>query len=166
MSKSESDTRGRRAVTAVLVVLLLVCLAGIGYFVYSDYMANQEDAGATVSSYKGKTRAEIQAELDREARESRMTISINAAPQLKNGKVRVNVINDKSNRFDQSFTLEQGGKTLYKSGIVKRGKTVEWVDASGAKPGTATIIVAARDRKTGKRHGSPQAVQVKIVKSK
>lgn len=165
MSKPESDSRRRRLVTAALVILLLLCLGGIGYFVYTDVMANQEDAGATISSFKGKSRAEIQAELDREARESRMTISVNAKPQLKDGRVRVNVVNDKSNKFDQSFTLEQDGKTLYESGIVKRGKTVEWVDASDAKTGTATITVTARDRKTGKKHGNPQAVQVEIVAS-
>ena len=165
MSKNEQNKGRKRAITVVLVLLILLCPGGAGYLVYTSFLAPQEDAGATVSKYDGMTREEIQAELDRQARESRMTISVNARPQLEDGRVRVNVINDKSNRFDQSFTLEQDGKTLYESGIVKRGKAVEWVDAEGAKAGEATVTVTARDRKTGKRHGNPQAVQVEIVKA-
>ena len=165
MSKDEQKKGRKRAITILLVLLILLCLGGAGYLVYTNFLAPREDAGATVSKYEGMSRAEIQAELDRQARESRMTISVNAKPQLKDGKVRVNVINDKSNKFDQSFVLEQGGKTLYESGIVKRGKKVEWVDAAGAKAGKATLTVTARNRKTGKKSGNPQSVQVEIVKA-
>lgn len=164
MSK-ETNTKRKPAMIVAIVLVVVLCLGGAGYLVYTNFFAPQEDGGATVTTYEGKTRKEIQEELDRQARESRMTISVSAQPQLKDGRVRVNVINDKDNKFDQSFTLEQDGKVLYESGIVKRGKTVEWVDAPDAKVGEATVTITARNKKTGKKSGNPQAVTVQIVEA-
>ena len=92
-----------------------------------------------------------------------MTISVNAQAQLKDGKVRVNVINDEDNRFYQSFKLEQDGKVLYKSKSIEQGKTVEWVDAPDAKPGEATITIQGHDPESGKSSGNPQSVKIQIV---
>ena len=98
---------------------------------------------------------EIQAELDRQVEASRMTISVAAKPQLRDGCVRVNVVNARNSRFGQLFTPEQDGKVLYESGVVDPGKTVEWVDAADAHAGEATITVSAADAKTGKPTGNP-----------
>ncbi len=165
MAKSAEKTNKKLGIGAkvTLAVVILVCLAGAGYLLYTNFLAPREDAGATISSYDGMSDEEIQAELNRQAEESRMTISVAAHPTLQDGRVRVNLVNDADNRFDQQFTLTQDGKTLYESGIVKTGKTVEWVDAKDAREGDATITVSAVDKDTGKPTGNPQSVSVQIT---
>lgn len=136
---------GRKTARVALTVLLALCLVGIGALAAWHFLAPKADAGATVTSYDGMTDEEIQAELDRQVEASRMTISVAAKLQLKDGRVRVNVVNAQDSRFGQLFTLEQDGKVLYKSGVVDPGKTVEWVDAKDAHTGEATITVSAAD---------------------
>lgn len=165
MAKSTEKKNKKLGIGAkvTLAIVILVCLAGAGYLLYTNFLAPREDAGATISSYDGMSDEEIQAELNRQAEESRMTISVAAHPTLQDGRVRVNLVNDADNRFDQQFTLTQDGKTLYESGIVKTGKTVEWVDAKDAREGDATITVSAVDKDTGKPTGNPQSVSVQIT---
>lgn len=154
----------RAALAAILLALALVALVSGGYMLWKSQQP-ASDPGATVRSYEGMTKEEIQADLDRKANESRMTISVAAVCKIDGEHVRVNVINDASNRFSQSFTLEQNGKTLYESGTIKPGETVEWCKAPGAEPGTATITVQAHDADDGKATGNPQAAQVTLVES-
>lgn len=154
---------GRKTARVALTVLLALCLVGIGALAAWHFLAPKADAGATVTSFDGMSDDEIRAELDRQVEASRMTISVAAKPQLKDGRVRVNVVNAQDSRFGQLFTLEQDGKALYKSGVVDPGKTVEWVDAEGARAGEATVTVSAADAETGKATGNPQSVTVEIV---
>lgn len=159
---SEKDHRSNRGLMILLAVLIILCLAGAAAIIYQDFFAPREDAGATVTSYEGMSDEEIQAELDRQTEESRMTISVAAHPQLKDGRVRVNLINDEDNRFDQQLTLAQDGKTLYESGIIKTGMSLEWIDAKDAHAGTATITITAIDKDSGNPTGNPQSVEVEI----
>lgn len=161
-SKNGSSTK-KKVAKAILAILIALLLLGAGAYAYKTFFEPKEDTGATVKSYEGMTDEEIQAELDRLAEESRMTISVNAKPKLEDGKVYANVVNDKESRYDQRFTLEQDGSVLYASGIVVAGKSVEWVEAEGAHPGDATITVAAVDKESGKTSGNAQAIQVQIV---
>lgn len=157
------ENSGRKTARVALTVLLALCLVGIGALAAWHFLAPKADAGATVTSFDGMSDDEIRAELDRQVEASRMTISVAAKPQLKDGRVRVNVVNAQDSRFGQLFTLEQDGKALYKSGVVDPGKTVEWVDAEGAHAGEATVTVSAADAETGKATGNPQSVTVEIV---
>ena len=164
MAKHAKEGGGSsRGLKAALAVLIVLCLAGAGVLVYRNLLAPREDAGATVTSYDGMTDEEIRAELDRRTEESRMTISVAARPELKDGRVRVNLVNDRDSRFDQRLVLEQDGKTLYESGVVKAGKALEWVDAEGAHAGTATVTVSAVDPDSGEAVGSPHSVEVEIT---
>lgn len=164
----EGARKGRKKRTALIAVLVAIALLAAGIGAWSVWKANSAkgDAGATVTSYEGMTKEEIQADLDRKANESRMTISVAAVCKIDGENVRVNVINDASNRFSQSFTLEQNGKTLYESGTIKPGETVEWCKAPGAEPGDAVITVQAHNADDGKATGNPQAAQVTLVESK
>ena len=149
----------------LLVLLLIAAIGAIAYLVTRPDTSNEVEGGASVTKYDGKSREEIQNAIDEATAASRMTISVNSQAQLKDGKVRVNVINDKDNKFYQSFTLTQGDKTLYESKNIEQGKTVEWVDAPDAEPGEATITIQAHDPTTGQASGNPQSVKIQIVKS-
>lgn len=162
VNRSNPKKKVAKAILAILIALLLL---GAGAYAYKTYFAPKEDAGAKIVSFEGMSDEEIQAELNRLAEESRMTISVRAKPELKEGKVRVNVVNDEDSRFDQRFVLEQDGKDLYQSGIVKAGKSVEWVEVEGAHTGEAIVTVSAVDKETGKTTGNPQAVTVEIIEA-
>lgn len=152
-----------KTIAIVIVIILAILLAGAGGYMLWKSQQPVSDPGATIQSYDGKTTKEIQDELNRQAEESRMTISVAPKVRIKDGKARVNVINANDNKFDQTFTLEQDGKDVYKSGIIKVGEKVEWCDAADLKTGTATITVQAVDKKSGKPSGNPQSVSVEVV---
>lgn len=162
-TQQEKKKGGSKWLTVILVLLLVAAIGAIGYLVTRPDTEDGVEGGATVTKYDGKSREEIQKAIDDATANSRMTISVNAQAQLKDGKVRVNVINDEDNRFYQSFKLEQDGKVLYKSKSIEQGKTVEWVDAPDAKPGEATITIQGHDPESGKASGNPQSVKIQIV---
>lgn len=168
LDEPDSETgkkKDKKRVLVIILLLLALCLAGAGGYMLWRSQQPDLDPGATIQeTTKGKTTKEIQAELDKIAEKSRMTISVAPTVTLKNGKARVNVINVKDNRFDQKFTLKQDGTVVYRSGVIKRGHKVEWCKADGLKEGTATLTVQAVNRKTGKASGNPQSVDVKVVK--
>ena len=166
--EKDSDTDEKKkhhgkTIALVIVIILAILLAGAGGYMLWKSQQPVSDPGATIQSYDGKTTKEIQDELNRQAEESRMTISVAPKVRIKDGKARVNVINANDNKFDQTFTLEQDGKDVYKSGIIKVGEKVEWCDAADLKTGTATITVQAVDKKSGKPSGNPQSVSVEVV---
>lgn len=68
--QTDTVVRKRRALIAVGVLLLALC-AGGAYIA----LKGGETGGATLGGYDDMTKEEIQAELDRQARESMMTIS-------------------------------------------------------------------------------------------
>lgn len=148
-------------VIAVVCIIIAICAVGGAYYLGTN-QSYQSDPGVSVQSYDGMTDEEIQKELNRKTEESRMTLSVSPNPILKDGKVRVNLINDKDNKFSQSFILEQNGKTIYESGLVKPGETLEWAEAKDAKTGEATITIQAHDKDSGRKTGNPQSVTVNI----
>lgn len=165
--EENSGTDGKKhhgkTIALVIVIILAILLAGAGGYMLWKSQQPVSDPGATIQSYDGKTTKEIQEELNRQAEESRMTISVAPKVRIKDGKARVNVINANDNKFDQTFTLEQDGKDVYKSGIIKVGEKVEWCDAADLKTGTATITVQAVGKESGKPSGNQQSVSVEVV---
>ena len=161
----EKKGKKKTLLIVVLALLLAASLCGLGVLAWQHFNPPAGDAGATVSKYDGMSREEIQAELDRQTEESRMTISVNSQPTLKDGQARVNVINDESNKFDQRFELVQDDKTVYESGVIHPGEAVEWCDADGLHEGEATITVARVDSGTGSVVGNPQSVAVTIIEA-
>lgn len=151
------------AITAVVGVLLAV----IAYGRIQTAAAEARDAGATVSTYEGMTRDEIQAALNTQTAESMMTISISSRPTISGDEVAVNVINDEENTFDQRFTLiqEQDGEevVLYESGVIAPGEAVESCAAAGAQAGEAIVEVQAVE--DGEDHGNPTRVEVTLVEA-
>lgn len=82
------------------------------------------------------TKEEIQAELDRQARESMMTISLDMTPTLSadGSKLAVRVANVEENRFDQLIEVEQDGKVIGSYKGLKPVRSWTRIDVTGAKP--------------------------------
>lgn len=163
------EKKSSRKNKLLLLVVLLLALLLAGFGGYALWKSNQpqapaSDPGATIRRYDDSmSDDEIRDELNRQADESRMTISVSPQPKLDGSRVRVNVENVDDNKFAQTFTLSQDGKVIYSSGLVKPGEVVEWVDADSPHEGDATMTIQACDPDSGAPSGNPQSVAVKIV---
>lgn len=123
------------------------------------------EAGASVTTAEGKTRQEIQDELDAIVRDNMMTISVAPVAQLQeDGKLRVNVQNVQDNKFPQRFRVIQNDETMYESGVVETGKTIETCPAGDIKEGEAYIEIQALDAKTYDSHGNRRASRYGLSK--
>lgn len=159
----QEDSKRKKKRRIILLILLLLLLLSIGSCAMWQFAQPKADPGATVQNQEGKSDEEIIAELNRQAEESRMTISVSAKPKLADGKVSVNVSNVAENKFSQTFTLSQDGIELYNSGLIAPGEVVEWCEAPDAHEGSATVTVQGCDPETGASSGNPQSVAVTIV---
>lgn len=162
-ARGEHPARGSRRRIAVFALLALICAgAAIGLFAWQSRPV--PETGASVSSAEGKTRKQIQDELDRTVRENMMTISVAPIAQIQeDGSLRVNVKNAKDNKFPQKFRVIQDDETLYESGVIEPGKTVEFCQAKDPQEGDAYIEIQALDKKTLDSHGNPTRVKVSIA---
>lgn len=111
------------------------------------------------------TKEAIQAELDRQARESMMTISLDMTPTLSadGSKLAVRVANVEENRFDQLIEVEQDGKVIGSYKGLKPGEKLDEIDVTGAKTGDATVTVQAMEE--GEPSGNPSGFEVIITAS-
>ena len=124
------------------------------------------ETGASVTAAEGKSRQEIQDELDAIVRDNMMTISVAPVAQLqKGGKLRVNVQNVQDNKFPQRFRVIQNDETVYESGVVETGKTVETCPAGDIREGEAYIEIQALDAKTYDAHGNPTRIKVRVAQA-
>lgn len=106
LSETEQEDNSRKKKRRIIIlILLLLLLLSIGSCAMWQFSQPKADPGVTVQAHKGKSDEEVIAELNRQAEESRMTISVSAKPKLEDGKVRVNVSNVAENKFSQTFTL-------------------------------------------------------------
>ena len=139
----------------IAVCLAIVCaLVAVGLYAWQTH---------TVDDAEGKSRQEIQDELDAIVRDNMMTISVAPVAQLQEGgKLRVNVQNVQDNKFPQRFRVIQNDETIYESGIVETGKTVETCPAGDIEEGEAYIEIQALDTKTHDNHGNPTRVKVRV----
>ncbi len=149
----------------VVVCLAIVCaLIAVGLYAWQSQPV--PEAGASVTTAEGKSRQEIQDELDAIVRDNMMTISVAPVAQLQEGgKLRVNVQNVQDNKFPQRFRVIQNDETIYESGVVEAGKTVETCPAGGIQEGEAYIEIRALDAKTYDTHGNPTRVKVRVAQA-
>lgn len=146
----------------IAICLAIVCaLVAVGLYAWQSQPV--PEAGASVTTAEGKSRQEIQDELDAIVRDNMMTISVAPVAQLQEGgKLRVNVQNVQDNKFPQRFRVIQNDETIYESGIVETGKTVETCPAGDIEEGEAYIEIQALDTKTHDNHGNPTRVKVRV----
>lgn len=148
------------------VVCLAIACALIAVGLYAWQSKPVAETGTSVTTAEGRSRQEIQDELDAIVRDNMMTISVAPVAQLqKGGKLRVNVQNVQDNKFPQRFRVIQNDETIYESGVVETGKTVETCPAGGIKEGEAYIEIQALDAKTYDAHGNPTRVKVRVAQA-
>lgn len=148
----------------IAVAALACALAAVGLYVWQTHAAI--DAGTTVSESKGRTRKEIQDELDRVVRDNMIAISVAPVAQIgDDGMLRVNVENTDGNKFPQRFRVIQNDATVYESGVVEPGRAVEYCPAGSIEEGDAFIEIQALDAKTLDAHGNPTRVKVKVSRA-
>lgn len=73
---AEKKGKKKTLLIILLALLLAASLGALGYMAWNHFNPPAGDAGATVSKYEGMSREEVQAEIDRQTEESRMTISV------------------------------------------------------------------------------------------
>lgn len=162
--KTDRKGRSQHRKVAFVVMALVAAVAAVGLFAWQTKPV--PETGASVSSAEGKTREQIQKELDQTVRENMMTISVAPIAQIQeDGTLRVNVKNAKDNKFPQRFRVVQDEKTLYESGAVDPGKTVEFCQAEGIEEGDAYIEIQALDKKTLDDHGNPTRVKIQVAQA-
>ena len=149
---------GRRKKFIVACLAIVCALVAVGLYAWQSQPV--PEAGASVTTAEGKSRQEIQDELDAIVRDNMMTISVAPVAQLQeDGKLRVNVQNVQDNKFPQRFRVIQNDETIYESDVVETGKTVETGDI---KEGEAYIEIQALEAKTYDSHGNPTRVKVRV----
>ena len=70
--------------------------------------------------------------------------------------------NVQDNKFPQRFRVIQNDETMYESGVVETGRTIETCPAGDIKEGEAYIEIQALDAKTLDSHGNPTRVKVRV----
>ena len=152
---------GHRKKLIVACLAIACALVAVGLYVWQSQPV--PEAGASVTTAEGKTRQEIQDELDAIVRDNMMTISVAPVAQLqKDGQLRVNVQNTSDNKFPQRFRIIQNDKAIYESGVVETGKTIETCPAGEIKEGEAYIEIQALDAKPYDDHGNPTRVKGRV----
>lgn len=148
---------------AVIGILLVLVLGAGGAALM--LLGGSDLTGAILgSAHEGKTRAELQAELDQEVQDNMMTVSVLPSPRLSaSGMLEVGFENDAENKFSQRFTLSQDGVELYRSDPLEPGRRIESIRPKGVSKGKATVEVQAIDQQSGADHGSPTAIEVNVV---
>ena len=122
----------------------------------------QGDTGSAIYPMEDMTRAQAQEMLDGQAQRSRMTVSMQPAPILRDGRLRLNfIVPSDNNGWSERVEVMQDGQEVYASGIVAPGHVIEWADAPGAHAGQAVATVHAVDGQ-GRDHGNPVSVEIEI----
>ena len=161
-SSGERRPRGKRA-WAVLGGLLVLVL-GIGGAAL--LLLGGSDLTGTIlgAAREGKSRAELQAELDQEVQDNMMTVSVLPSPRLSSsGLLEVGFENDAENKFSQRFTLTQDGVEIYRSDPLEPGERIDSIRLKDVATGKAMVEVQAVDQESGADHGSPTAIEVNVV---
>ena len=135
---------GRRKKLVVVCLAIVCALVAVGLYAWQSQPV--PEAGASVTTAEGKSRQEIQDELDAIVRDNMMTISVAPVAQLQ----------------EDGFRVIQNDETMYESGVVETGKTIETCPAGDIKEGEAYIEIQALDAKTLDSHGNPTRVKVRV----
>ncbi len=159
-----SGTRRKTRTAHVALVGAAILAAAAAALAIWSLAPRTGDPGATISTYQGSDIMSIQAELDRQVRDSMMTVAVSPICTLNaDGTLSLRVVNNADNRLAQSFSISQDGRTIYQSGRIDPGQEITACEADEAVPGEALITVQGLDPESGEPSGSPSSVEVQIA---
>lgn len=135
----EEDKKDKKKYLLILLLLLLCTITVVSVvFVYRSIRSN--DGGSVNNGLNigidsnlsdgdgGKSKEEIQAELNKKVEEGMMNVSMNTNIVLKNGKSKANlkITNKENNRYMQFVEIytKEDNKLIYKSGGIPVGKSL------------------------------------------
>ena len=135
----EEDKKDKKKYLLILLLLLLCTITVVSVvFVYRGIRSN--DCGSANNGLNigidsnlsdgdgGKSKEEIQAELNKKVEEGMMNVSMNTNIVLKNGKSKANlkITNKENNRYMQFVEIytKEDNKLIYKSGGIPVGKSL------------------------------------------
>lgn len=153
------NKKSKKPIILIIIGLLLLSFAGCSAYMLFN---NNSGGGASLGTYDNKTQEEIMAELNKKAKESMMTISLDITPTLSKDskKLNVRVENTKDNKFDQIITVEQNDKVIGTYEGLKPGEKLDYIDVKDCKIGKANVIIQAM--KDGKPSGNASSFEVEI----
>ena len=146
----EKEKKKKRGLPFLIILLLLLLGAGcVGGYLYwkeatrpkSKY---ETDMNALAGFLPGKTKEQIEAELNRIIEEGRFNASINSEMTLENGEMDVHIENVPANNYDMlvdvylypELNSTENPELIYQSKIVKKGFYIDKAEASTTvKPG-------------------------------
>lgn len=123
MSSPKKKKTLRRVIVAAIIILLLSLSALLLWNIYGNSDDPLQDAlNAELGQLDGKSKEEIEAELNRIVEEGSMHISMNTKPIFKNGKAKgdLKIENSPANHYGQEIiiTVDKTGKEIYRSGLL------------------------------------------------
>lgn len=162
ISRERARAASKRVLRVGAVLIALICFGCLAWQIAG---LSAGGAGTTITEADGRSREEVQAELDRLVQENMMTVSLAPTAQLDDeGNLRVNVINDEENSFPQRFSVIQNDRQLYRSSVIEPGECIEFCRVEDIEVGDAYVEIQALDRDTNMPHGNPTRVKVSVVK--
>ena len=150
-----------KRIALVAVGIVLICIGAMFGLRSCDAV---QTGGATLGTYDGKSQEEIQAELDRKAKESMMTVSIDITPELSRDGQTLNLRaqNVKENKFDQKIEIVQGDEVKGTYLGLKPGEKIDDIEVKGLEEGKAVATVYALEPDTDTVHGNPSSFEVEV----
>ena len=145
METNLEEKKKKRRWLPFLILFLILLLAGgcvVGYRCWKEAMRPKSkyeaDMNALAGFLPGKTKEQIEAELNRIIEEGRFNASINSEMVLENGKMNVHIENVPANNYDMLVDVylypvlnsTENPELIYQSKIVKRGFYIDTADAS------------------------------------
>lgn len=162
----ESASAKKRAwspkrIALVVVGIVLICIGAMFGLRSCDAV---QTGGATLGTYDGKSQEEIQAELDRRAKDSMMTVSIDITPELSRDGQALNLRaqNVKENKFDQKIEIVQDDEVKGTYLGLKPGEKIDDIEVKGLEEGEAVVTVYALEPDTDTVHGNPSSFEVEV----
>lgn len=176
--------RRRWAVLAFLLAATAVLVGALALAGAPGLRSTYDESSSTPHTASGETEAAMQERLDRTARESALWISVAQSVRADAGSRELYAVeridesgravllpvldNVEANGLDMRYTiaLEDTGETIYESGLIAPGQSIEHPTLSRAlDPGTYRAVATGQgfDRKTHEARGGGVATKIIIA---
>lgn len=120
----------------LLLLFLLIGAVGGGYLIWKNMQPKSQydlDRNALEGFLPGKSKVDIQAELNRIIEKGRFNVSMNPSPVVKDKKISVAIENVPANNYYMQVEVyiypdekdTENTELIYKSGIIKQGFYIE-----------------------------------------